>query len=624
MIRRLLQTGICLLLADGLQGAPVPESGPVKDSTRIEQVVVVGRHPALPASRQPQHVTTLGRERIERRCTPSLLPLISEQVPGLFITSRGIMGYGVSTGAAGSMNMRGVGGSPTTGVLVLIDGAPQYMGLMGHPLADSYQSLFAERVEVVSGPASLLYGSNAMGGAINIVTRRQYEDGVKPAFRVMYGSCNTLSGEAALQFRKKRCRGSAAASYNRSDGHRPDMGFSQWNGGVNGGWEIGRGWRIAANANLSRSCSSNPGSLQSPLIDNDADILRGNAVLSLENNGRVGSGALRLYYNWGRHRINDGYAPGDEPLDYRFRSTDAMYGVSVHESFHPWPGGLLTVGADWQGFGGRAWQQYPARREELVDKQFQELAGYVDLNQQWGIVTLSAGVRADAHSHTGLHWIPRLGVTLRAGESTLLRALAARGFRNPTIREMYLFPPQNPDLKPESLWNYEISCQQEFLGKRASATFSLYRIHGKEMIQTVSVEGRPLNVNIGKVDNWGAECSVAGRLSPAWRINANYAWLHLKYPVLAAPEHKLYAGVDFTRKRWSASTGVQHVRGLWTDLKSEVQERFTLWNLRCAYRLHRTTECFVAAENLLDDRYEINRGYPMPGTTFLGGVRVNF
>ena len=70
------------------------------------------------------------------------------------------------------MNVRGIGGAPTAGVLVLIDGNPQYMGLMGHPLADSYQSLMAEKVEVIRGPSSMLYGSNAMGGVINIITKK--------------------------------------------------------------------------------------------------------------------------------------------------------------------------------------------------------------------------------------------------------------------------------------------------------------------------------------------------------------------------------------------------------------------------------------------------------------------
>jgi outer membrane receptor for ferrienterochelin and colicin len=54
---------------------------------------------------------------------------------------------------------------------MLIDGHPQFMGIMGHPLPDSYVASDAERVEVIRGPASILYGTNAMGGVINIITK---------------------------------------------------------------------------------------------------------------------------------------------------------------------------------------------------------------------------------------------------------------------------------------------------------------------------------------------------------------------------------------------------------------------------------------------------------------------
>lgn len=130
----------------------------------IDEVVVTRTRNETDVRHLPMTISVVDRQQIEKRYEPSLLPLLTEQVPGLFTTSRGIMGYGVSTGAAGGMSLRGIGGSPTAGLLVLIDGHPQYMGLMGHPIADAYQSMMAEKVEVLHGPASVLYGSNAMGG----------------------------------------------------------------------------------------------------------------------------------------------------------------------------------------------------------------------------------------------------------------------------------------------------------------------------------------------------------------------------------------------------------------------------------------------------------------------------
>ena len=100
----------------------------------------------------------------------------------------------------------------------------------------------------------------------------------------------------------------------------------------------------------------------------------------------------------------------------------------------------------------------------------------------------------------------------------------------------------------------------------------------------------------------------------------------MENPVLAAPEHKLYAGVDYTSGRWSVSTGIQYVKGLYTSviLNNEQQDSFVLWNLRGNYRLCRFANLFVKGENLLAQRYEINAGYPMPKATFTGGINLNF
>ena len=116
------------------------------------------------------------------------------------------------------------------------------------------------------------------------------------------------------------------------------------------------------------------------------------------------------------------------------------------------------------------------------------------------------------------------------------------------------------------------------------------------------------------------------RINRHWQMNANYSWLHMENPVLAAPEHKLYAGTDFTQRRWSLSTGIQYVKGLHTSVTpgKEKQESFVLWNLRANYRLCSFADVFVKGENLLAQRYEINAGFPMPKATVMGGVNINF
>ena len=193
-----------------------------EDSTRIartlttDEVVVTGTRNETDIRHLPMTISVVDRKQLESNYQPSVLPTLTEQVPGFFTTSRGIMGYGVSTGAAGGMSLRGVGGSPTAGLLVLIDGHPQYMGLMGHPIADAYQTMMTERVEVLRGPASVLYGSNAMGGVINIVTRQMQEEGTKTDLQLGYGSYNTLQTEVSNRVKHGRFRSVATG---KADGH---------------------------------------------------------------------------------------------------------------------------------------------------------------------------------------------------------------------------------------------------------------------------------------------------------------------------------------------------------------------------------------------------------------------
>ena len=103
---------------------------------QLNSVVVSANRIEVNRSSVPLTISVIDRERIESSSESALLPVLSEQVPGLFVTEKGITGFGVSTGAAGTINIRGVGGGNK--VLVLFDGQPQWAGLFGHALPDTY------------------------------------------------------------------------------------------------------------------------------------------------------------------------------------------------------------------------------------------------------------------------------------------------------------------------------------------------------------------------------------------------------------------------------------------------------------------------------------------------------
>ena len=591
----------------------------------LNEVVVTGTRNATDIRHLPMTISVVGRTQLENRYQPSVLPALTEQVPGLFVTSRGVMGYGVSTGAAGGFSLRGMSGNAQ--MLVLIDGHPQYMGLFGHPISDAYQTMLADRIEVLRGPASVLYGSNAMGGVINIVTRKMQEDGIKTHINIGGGSYGTLQTEATNQVKKGKFSSTVSASYNRSDGHRPDMGFEQYGGYAKLGYDLNEYWRAWGDVNITHFNASNPGEITDLLYDNDSRITRGMASAMIENHYERTSGALSFFYNWGRHKINDGYHAGEEPQTSLFHSKDLMMGVSWYQSAELYEGNRLTVGFDYQHFGGESWNENIAdgARTPGVDKKQDEFAGYVDFRQDIGSwLSLNAGMRIDHHSHVGTELVPQGGLAFHLPKNAELKAMASKGFRNPTIREMYMFPPQNPDLKPERMMNYELSFSQHLLDGSLTYGANLYYIKGDNLIMTTQTDGRPMNVNSGDIENWGAEGNIAWRINRQWNVNANYSWVHMENPVISAPEHKLYAGADFRQGHWNISTGIQYIKGLYTSVNPAATENFILWNLRASYRLCEYASLYVRGENLLAQRYEIMAGYPMPKATFLGGINLSF
>ncbi|MBN2356166.1 Plug domain-containing protein, partial [candidate division KSB1 bacterium] len=121
------------------------------DSIRyhLDPVVVIASRLAAAQSQAAASVSVIDAGMMQHMEAHSALQAVSDFVPGVFITEKAVMGYGVASGAAGGISIRGVGGSPVTGVLVLRDGRPDMMGLMGHPLPDSYPLQGLERIEVI-------------------------------------------------------------------------------------------------------------------------------------------------------------------------------------------------------------------------------------------------------------------------------------------------------------------------------------------------------------------------------------------------------------------------------------------------------------------------------------------
>jgi outer membrane cobalamin receptor len=590
-----------------------------KDTTQtinLTEVNVTLTKTSINRNNIPLTVSIVSREQIENSSESALLPVLSEQVPGLFVTERGITGFGVSTGSAGQISLRGIGGSPNTQVLVLLNGNPQFMGIMGHPMADAYAASDVEKVEVIRGPASTLYGTNAMGGVINIITKEQKAEGFKANARLMYGSYNTQKYMLNGGFKKDRFNIFASFNHDQTNGHRDSSDFSLNNGYLRMGYDLSKHLNINADFSLENFEATDPGQ-EGSKAGYTIDITRGMGAVALDNRFDKTSGSFRFFYNFGEHNITDG-----------FHSKDNNYGIVFYQAFNLFKGNTITIGADFKKYGGIAENVLAMNGKGMVfgDTTVWEMAGYAYVQQElFAKLVLNAGFRLEHNSVYGNEPVPTAGLAYHPATSTTIKASVAKGFRSPTIRELYLFTPANTSLQPERMMNYEIGILQKLAKNKMSLELTVFKSNGDNLIQTVMGSTGPKNQNIGKFSNLGIE--FAGIYKPIKNLsfNVNYSFISMKEPIVATPEQQLFVSGNYKWNKFTVNVSVQHIQNLYTQISpAKVMNSYTLLNSKVSYTINKYVDVFVKGENLTNTKYYINYKYPMPGVLAFGGVNLHF
>lgn len=622
MISRGLLTSVMAVAVMAAAAEEIPDTLGLDD-------VVVSAPVKTKIELTPLDVTVVGRKQIEESAETSLLPILMQNVAGLFVSERGFAGYGVSGGAAGAVNIRGVGGGNK--VLFMIDGQPQWAGVFGHSLPDTYVANGVERVEVVKGPSSLLYGSGAMGGSVNLITHKVKQDGVYGRARAMMGSFTTEKFDMAAGVRKGKLAVNAAAQLDRSNGNRERSEFWLANQLMQLEYTPSEHWNTGASVDMTQTRANNPGTLQSPLESMWTRLIRGTASIFVKNNYDRVSGGMQAYINWGGNKVDDGHAPDAAPRDYIFRSTDYNMGFTLYETVNPWQGNDLSAGLDFQHWGGHTWNEMKAdgSKQEGVRKCENEIAGYVMMQQSLmgRLLSINGGVRLQHGSAYGNIWVPQAGLIVRPMADSEFKFSFGKGFRSPNIRELYMYAPANPDLKPEHALNYEAAYRQGLLGGRLSLGVAFYLIDGKDMIQTMRVDGRPRNMNTGEFLNKGFELEGAWMIDRQWSAAANYAYLHTDNSILYAPKNKLGAQLNFNPGPLSFTLEDMSIWGLQNGNPDGSTADYTLLNLRASYTYRQGSvpvKLLVKLDNITNKHYEVIYGCPMPGTTIIGGIEVKF
>ena len=133
-----------------------------------------------------------------------------------------------------------------------------------------------------------------------------------------------------------------------------------------------------------------------------------------------------------------------------------------------------------------------------------------------------------------------------------------------------------------------------------------------------------MNVNTGEFSNWGLELSAKYNATNSFNCFINYTYIHQKEPILATPEHSMYLGANYSVDNFNINLGLQNIINLITLTNPKVtKESYTILNAKISYKLNRYFDLFIKGENLLDQSYQINYDYPMPGVTFFGGFNFH-
>ncbi len=612
---------LCLSLSLALSATELalPDSARVYS---IGEVVVTGSNSATGRDLLPYTVSVVDREQFEASGSNQLLSILSSQIPGLFVTERNIFGFGVSTGGSGGIKIRGVGGSPTNAVLMMVDGQPQFAGIYSHHVADFYETDYVDRIEVLRGPGSVLYGSNAMGGVINVVTKQAEREGVETTLRSQFGSYNTWLSSLTNTFRLGRFSSLLSLGYDRTDGVERGFDFKQLSGYAKVGYDFSEVWKMQADYSLMRFVGNDP---VYPRLENPEStdiyhqhVTRGEASLSVSNRYDKTHGMARVYYSYGNHYVDD---------PNHFHSLDDRLGIILYQNFSPWRDAAATVGFDFDIYTGKipisgGSAHTPGSLKTMGRKSITEYSPYLTLSQDlWnGVLILNAGLRMANSDRFSTQWIPQGGFVVHPARGWLIKASVAKGYRNPSFKELYLYRMANPDLEPESMVNYEVTVGKNF-SHYLSFDVTGYYSKGSDMIQIVDMK----NVNTGKFTNKGVEVSLKSQPLDNLLLTASYSFLHTSLEDLAAaPKNQYFVGVGWqAHPKFRVDAELRGVGGLFVSPDMSRQD-YALLNMKLSYRVFKPLELFASLNNLTHARYTIVKGYKMPGFNGMGGVKVRF
>ena len=527
-----------------------------------------------------------------------------------------------SLGAQKTIQMRG---STASQVLVLIDGRPINSPRSGDADLNNIPLEDIERIETLRGAASSLYGSSAMGGVVNIITKEPPDKGQETEISSSLGTYRTFQERLSYGAKLRNFGYRLNTGYQSSEGHRDNAEFNAKDASAKLTYEFNPHNLLTLNSGFYKDKLGTPGTITSPDL-NDKQMDRKNfldlfwEVKPWEDKDIELSS--RIYQNYDRLE----FVETPEPLDKTTHSTKSRalnlkYNHKISELYRLIFGLDLT---DNHNDSSKTAKHHYAARAGYLENQF----------QLWEKLNLNLGLRLDNYSNFGSNASPSLSLLYKLKGEAKFNFLIARSFRAPTFNDLY-WPATgveegNPNLQPEKGITFELGIEKEF-SKFFKTGLTYFRSDYDKLIkwQQDPIIWRPKNIDAATIQGLEQEVSI----SPLdyLDIKMSYAYLLAKDDkthkfLIYQPKHKASLSLNYKGKA-GLNVGLEGQfvdRSFDNAANSRYVKRYYVLGLRISQKLNNKTNIFINIDNLLNKKYQIRRGYPLPGLSVTSGIKVEF
>ncbi len=589
-----------------------------------KEIVVTATGLPRPIDQTGQAITIVTRDEIERVQGADVTRVLT-RLPGTTFTR---------TGPLGSLTLLGVRGAPAGQTLVLIDGVPSNDPANANAEFDLSQlaSGTIESIELLRGPNSVVWGSQAMGGVMNIATR--VENGLSASFE--YGGKDRLTASAAAGIASERLEAGVSGSFVDAGGHSAAAsgsekdGYRQYSLAARAKYGLTDALSLTATARYAEGEVDLDGFPPPSFSFADADVTEKLTSWS----GRIGAlyqtGMLTLRAGLA---VSDTERVGDDPF--------FPYSLDGHAERVELFGRIDLPGAVALDFGGDyEWSRFANAPDEgkAHNGSMHALLGYYG-----GRVTLTGGLRYDDHSGFGGEWTFGANGAYEIGKGWRVRVAYGEGFKAPTLYQLHS-QYGNSGLRPERSKGYELGIVH---GERSASVYlalTAYRRDAEHLIDFFSCFSgtdplcatRPFGFyyNVGKGRAQGVETEVGLHLSPELVSRFVYSFTDTENRTpgdpdngkffARRPQHMMSASLDW-ESRFGLALGfdIRVVGDAYDNRSNTVKlDSYALVDLRASYRLDDMVELFGRIENIWDENYAIAAGYGTEGRAAYIGLRL--